>query len=372
MPSSLHFQVKGLFLPMRITFKQASSVRNHGESVWCEVHRDGISGCGEGCPRIYVTNETVDSALEWINEKLPEIQKECITIHLLKSWMVENRMEIDEHPAAFCAIETALLDLFSKEKNVGVEKFLGWDNAKKLYHYTGVLSDGGEEKFIAHSQRFLQGGFTDFKIKVNGDIAVDQKKFKLLFDLAEKINVPDLRIRLDANNLWKDEPEKAIDFLSKIETPIFGIEEPVAPKDYQMLSKISRALDLPIILDESLCNLSDLKQLDQFPGKYILNLKVSRVGGLLRSLEMIEEFKKRNHQIIIGAHVGETSILTRAGMCAAQAAAGNLASHEGGFGLLLLENEPVAPSLMFGAKGQIDLATINGNWSYGWGLKIKS
>lgn len=368
MKTPIDLQVKSLFLPLRTTFKQASSVRSLGESIWCKVQRGEIIGLGEGCPRIYVTNETAETALDWIHQKLSEIQNECHSLDSLKNWMNENREEIDEHPAAFCAIETALLDLFSKEKNINVEKLLGLESPERVFTYTGVLSDGGEEKFIAHASRFLQGGFTDFKIKVNGDLKIDRKKFELLFDLAKKYNVSNLRIRLDANNLWKGKVEEAIAHLAALNSPIFGIEEPVAPKNYTALSQISKELDVSIILDESLCAFSDFKKLDQVSGKFIGNLKVSRLGGAIRSFEIIEALKKRNHQIIVGAHVGETSILTRAGMCVSQAAGKNLVAQEGGFGEILLEKDEVQPSLNFGKLGQIDLSKEKGNWNYGWGF----
>ena len=147
------------------------------------------------------------------------------------------------------------------------------------------------------------------------------------------------------------------------------------------LEKISLTLKASVILDESLCTLSDLKAYDGLKGDYIANIKVSRVGGVLRGLKMIQALKKRSWRIIIGAHVGETSVMTRAGICLAQASKENLIAHEGGFGLILLENEPVTPSLMFGAKGQLDLTknyivktrkgdTVYSNetWNHGWGF----
>lgn len=159
----------------------------------------------------------------------------------------------------------------------------------------------------------------------------------------------------------------AIEHLSKLEGPFLGIEEPVGPKEYEALGKLSQALGVPVILDESLRSLEDFKLLDEMKGEYIANLKVSRLGGVLRSLEMMDELKKRKKEIIVGAHVGETSILTRAGMCVAQYAGENLLAQEGGFGEILLEKDVVRPSLSFGARGRIELEEI-GN---GWGLEVE-
>ena len=369
MKTTLNLSAEIFKLPFRTSFKQASSVRNFGESIWCEVRRGKIVGLGEGCPRNYVTNETVKSALAWINRKQVEIQNECPSLDLLKIWIKENREEIDQHPAAFCAIETAMLDLFAKEEDKSVEELLGIGLRKDIYSYTGVLSDGGEQKLTAHITRFLEMGFSDFKIKVNGDIKIDTRKFEILSELVNKFKVANLRIRLDANNLWKGKVNDAIQHLSQLKNPLFGVEEPILPKNCEGLGLISNELNLAIILDESLCALSDFTRLDRSAGQFIANLKVSRIGGVIRSMEMVNELKKRNIPIIIGAHVGETSILTRAGMCVANTADQNLVAQEGGVGEILLEKDIVHPSLRFGKGGQINLANYTtNNWNYGWGL----
>ncbi|MEO1262872.1 MAG: enolase C-terminal domain-like protein [Bacteroidota bacterium] len=385
MTDPISLRAKELQLPMRTTFKQASSVRNVGESIWCEANRGKQTGLGEGCPRKYVTGENLGGAMNWLNTKIPEIQLGCRSLPGLKEWINNYRSEIDENPAAFSAIEIALVELFAKEKKSSVEKLVGLNSPCRIYQYTGVLGDSSEKKYTAMAQRFFKMGFTDFKIKVNGALDTDNKKLKIVHQLAAQNNIPEIRIRLDANNLWKGNVDAAIGHLSKLDYPIFGIEEPVAPKNYEALEKISSTLGVAVILDESICNLNDLNRLDPVLNNYIANIKVSRIGGLLRSLELIDALKARDKKIIIGAHVGETSILTRAGMCAANAAGNHLVAQEGGFGLLLLEKEPVGPSLMIGPKGQIDLSnnyTIKTpekiieipkeNWSVGWGMRVLS
>lgn len=383
MSKTLKLKVHPLHIPLRTTFKQASSTRNIGESIWCEAQRGSTVGYGEGCPRIYVTDETVKTGLLWLNEKLSEFSNQCDSLAALKMWMADNRAIIDQHPAAFCAIETALLDLFAREKGQNVEALLGLTPPQNVYQYTVVLGDSSEEKFKALIQRYLSMGFADFKVKVNGQLKEDQQKLKNIRLLCQKNQLSNYRIRLDANNLWPKQTNIAIDYLAQLESPFLGIEEPIEPKNYQGLSQISEALNMPIILDESLCNLTDLAKLNQVSGQFIANLKVSRIGGVLRTLELITALKKANKSIIIGAHVGETSVLTRAGMIAANAASQQLIAQEGGFGTILLEKDMVYPSLSLGAGGRIDLRkpytakvadetkTVSiDNWDIGWGVSV--
>ena len=231
MSNRISLDVAELKLPLRTTFKQASSVRKVGESIWCKASRSDLTGLGEGCPRKYVTGENLASALKWLYIKISDIADSCQSLNDLRAWMNFHRPEIDENPAAFSAVEIALLDLLATEENCSVEKLVGLNSPCQIYQYTGVLGDSGEEKYKAMALRFVKMGFTDFKIKVNGDLNIDRQKLKIVHHIAAENNIPNIRLRLDANNLWKGNADAAIAHLSKLDFPIFGIEEPVAPKN---------------------------------------------------------------------------------------------------------------------------------------------
>jgi hypothetical protein len=61
-------------------------------------------------------------------------------------------------------------------------------------------------------------------------------------------------------------------------------------------------------------------------------------------------------RVIVGAQVGETSLLTRAALTVAHAAADVLVAQEGAFGTFLLERDVCDPPLMFGAGGVLDVS----------------
>ena len=385
MNNPIKFQFKALRLPFKTTFKQASATRKEGESIWCEVIRGNKKGLGEGCPRIYVTQETVPQGLDWLENMLPEFAATVFSLADLKDWITQNELLIDQHPAAFCAIETALLDLFAQESGQSVEALLGLINPQLTHTYTAVLGDSSSTTFRALVNRYLALGFSDFKIKLSGQLAQDQQKLETIHLLYKRNSSHPFRVRLDANNLWAGKKEAAIPYLIQLPGPIMSIEEPIAPKKFEGLNEMSRSLKVPIILDESLCNKRDVAVMSKFKSSFIANLKVSKLGGIIRTLEIIQKLKKIQAPIIIGAHVGETSVLTRAGMCAAKAADESLLAQEGGFGTLLLEQDQVQPSLMFGQAGKIQLShayqskTLNSQiqlpikcWNSGWGLQLNT
>lgn len=381
---AIRIEVQPLKLKLKSTIRHAGATRKEGESVWVKAERNGIIGFGEGCPRTYVAGDDLEQSVRWARENFASGKERFCLFEDVKNWIAENGKIIDTYPSAWCAIETAMLDLFTKEQNCSMASFLGLSNQENRGRYSAVLGDDESWKFIHLADQYLVRGFSDFKIKLNGSLKEDQAKLKVLRDLCGQHRTEGVRIRLDANNLWKGYPEKAIAHLQALGGSVFAVEEPVGPRDVEDICKVSAATGLPIILDESLCTEADLSLYAKRPFKFIANIKVSRVGGLIRALRLIEKLKALGWPIIIGCHVGETSLLTRAALIAGNAAGENLIAQEGAFGDYLVEREPVHPVLKFGRSGILDLSspyylkTDQGlqvipreNWNTGFGLQCR-
>lgn len=96
------------------------------------------------------------------------------------------------------------------------------------------------------------------------------------------------------------------------------------------------------------------------------------MGGLIRSLEIVARARALGVQLIIGAQVGETSLLTRAAWTVAQAAGDALLAQEGAFGTYLLQEDIRRPALMFGAGGVLDPKNYLNPNSSGWGFRFQT
>ncbi|MBF0452817.1 MAG: hypothetical protein HQK75_19090 [Candidatus Magnetomorum sp.] len=381
---NIYLQIQELKIPFTITVRHASAVRITTKSIWVEAIRGENSGFGEGCPRDYVTGENFNNCHEWFIKHRESIQTECLDLDKLQIWLSSHQEEIDRNSSIWCAIEAALLELFAKENDCSVETLLGLMEPNRLYSYTAILGDDQEHKYKLMIDKYLAVGMSDFKIKLNGDLERDQQKLHILHEQAKQHQMSNIRIRLDANNLWDGQLKQALTHLKALDIPFWAIEEPVASRAAREMGEISQAISLPVILDESLCRLEDINLFEDVPGNFIANIKISKVGGVLRAIPLIEAIKKRGWPIIIGAHVGETSVLTRAAMLVAQVAGESLIAQEGAFGTNLLKYEICEPSLKFARKGIIDLRQpyIDGDvkgsqiytpehWHLGWGLKAR-
>jgi len=255
--------------------------------------------------------------------------------------------------------------MLAKQEGKSIESLLDLPPLQGNYQYSAVLGDAEIESFKTSLEQYLDQGFTDFKLKLSGELARDQAKIAEL----QRYKNNALRVRLDANNLWSSADE-AIAYLLALDSTFFAIEEPLKANSYKDLTVIAEALRCKIILDESFLRIDQFAMLDQSPNRWLINLRVSKMGGLLRSLAIIESARTLGIGLIVGAQVGETSLLTRAGLTAAQAARGILNAQEGAFGTYLLERDVYDPPLMFGKAGLLNSSKYPSLNMPGFGLSL--
>ena len=345
----------------RHSFSHASATRSKTETLLVSARlEDGSIGWGESCPRSYVTGENLASANQFVTAVSATLIARIGNVDDLRDWTLQNRERIDRNPAAWCAIELALLDAFSRSQGKSVEDLLGLPSIhRQVFSYSAVLDNSSLPTFEAMLEAYLAVGISDFKMKLSGDLAADKSKVQLIQQMAS-----DIRLRVDANNLWDDSRE-AIGFLQQLNMPLFGIEEPLQPGALGGMASIAESLDCKIILDESLLTLQDLEMLQPNLERWVVNLRVSKMGGLLRSISLLDRTAQLQIPVIVGAQVGETSLLTRAALTAARYAGPQLVAQEGAFSTLLLREDVFHPNLMFGTGGLLT-ADVPGS---GFGLQ---
>ena len=354
---------RALCIPFRLSFSHASATREATQALWVEARSAAHTGYGEGCPREYVTGESAASAAAFVSQHAGGWREVIDGLPALREWGERHRALVDRHPAAWCAFELAVLDLIGRRESVPVEAVLGLPAPSGRFAYTAVIGDGPLEAFRAQLERYRQVGFRSFKIKLAGEHSRDQAKVEAL----RRAGMSGSEVRADANNLWRN-AEEASAALRALSFRFAALEEPLAPGDYAGMARLGASLGVPIILDESLTRVAQLDALPGGPEAWIVNVRVSKMGGLLRALALVAAARQRGLRIVVGAHVGETSLLTRAALPVARAAADCLLAQEGAFGTHLLAHDAVAPTLTFGARGMLDADELGLAGRPGWGL----
>ncbi len=335
-------------IPLRLQVIHNLSQRTSSESLVVRlVSEEGVEGYGEGAPRDYVTGEATAKSLSALQELCREhlIGKELDSppqaLALLEGL---RKTEVGEtHPAALCAFETALLDLTGNSFGQSIPVMLGLGRERNAF-YSAVIPLMPEEMTQHFLMRCFQLEIKSVKLKVKGAETVRSVA------LARELLGRDADLRVDANGAWTlSEAKEAMKLLADYD--ISSVEQPVPKKDFSSLQELALKSEIPIVADESVCTLKELREMLALDFPFILNLRLSKCGGLLNSLEIYREAAAKGVSCQLGCQVGETGILSALGRRLAGALP--FIHIEGCFGNHLLKEDIVAENLTFGRKGRV-------------------
>ena len=105
------------------------------------------------------------------------------------------------------------------------------------------------------------------------------------------------------------------------------------------------------IHDESLITIDDAQRLIELGVADAFNIRISKCGGLIPSLRIAALGRRHNVCLQLGCMVGETSILSAAGLRFLEVCPG-VTWAEGCFGSFLLSDDVVKKELRFGYAGR--------------------
>jgi len=345
--------------PFQFEFKSTHAQRINSETIIIQLDFDnGIVGYGESTPRPYVTGEDCSTVVDTIKRiysprllsaEIADIKDVKNTLFALESeHNVENASIFN---SALGAIDIALLDALGKYQNISSSYFLGQESLMSVPYSISVpfLPMKKVQEIYDLMKKF---GFHHVKVLLSSSESEDLERIAFLRTLlGEKAD-----IRVEINGKWSF--EQAVSNLDKLQKfNISAIEQPLPKNDIEGLKKLKKKIGVPIIADESMCSLSDAKNLIDMDACDILNIKISKCGGLLKSREIALYAASRNIPCQLGAHVGETEILTAAGLCFTRSIP-DLLFFEGFSSLLFQDNwvagglkinkKPVSPKTAFG------------------------
>jgi L-alanine-DL-glutamate epimerase-like enolase superfamily enzyme len=364
----MHIQsisAESLQIPMKIRFAQANNETSVSDSVIVTVQTtEGLKGLGECCPRLYVTGESVPSVMKdiaWLEAYLAG--KEISDLDALKELLDH---EIQQHigTSTLCGLELALLDALGKSEGKHVLALFGEKEAIKM-KYSGIIPLQAIEKLPKLLATWRYVGFADIKIKVSNDLQDGLARIKVIKELFSE----DIPIRLDANAGWTLE-----EAFSQIPTYLeqgITVFEQIFPRGQQaeMQQVTAKFGDrAEIMADEELVSFAAAQSLAETQACNRFNIKLSKVGGILEALKIHRLAARHGITVQLGAHFGETSLLTAAGIIFATLAK-DLKALEGGFGTHLLERDITSQPLMFNQQAEIALSSVE-NLPPGLGLFI--
>ncbi len=307
---------------------------------------DAITGFGEGVPRVFVTGEVLSDSLAFLRQVLAPaiLTRDFPSPQALVKALADlyHHAQAQRHPAAFCALETALLDAAGQTWNMPVAEFIG-PKQRTTLEYSAVIPMLSLEKMVQLFQLVKAIGMRFVKLKVGTDS--DLETLRLARDeLGDEVD-----IRVDANAAWT--PAEAIDRLREMQPyRLSAVEQPVAKADFAGLKQVSEAIRIPVIADESLCNEDDARRLIDLKACRGFNIRLSKCGGLGTATRIRQMAETAGVLCQVGCQVGETSILSAAGRHFALTVP-HLSYVEGSYSPYLLARDVVANPVVFNGGG---------------------
>jgi L-fuconate dehydratase len=140
-----------------------------------------------------------------------------------------------------------------------------------------------DEKLVHLSKEAVADGFSLIKLKVGADNAADQRRVAL----AREAVGPDIRIAVDANQIWG--VEQAIAWLKPLAPyDLHWIEEPTSPDDVLGHAAIRKAVaPVRVATGEHCHNQVMFKQLLQAEAIDVLQLDATRVAGVNENIAIL-------------------------------------------------------------------------------------
>ena len=181
-------------------------------------------------------------------------------------------------PAMIFALETALLDLAAQASRQPLFRQLNAHAPAKV-SLNAVLPLGELKQTVETAARRVGEGYRTLKLKIRGP-----QDEALLVALRARLG-DDVVLRLDANGAW-DLPT-AVAVMRQFEPyGIAYVEQPLPPGDYQALAELRREAGIAVAVDESVSDMTSVKQLLEQEAMDVIILKPMIQGGLLACMEM--------------------------------------------------------------------------------------
>lgn len=183
---------------------------------------------------------------------------------------------------AKAAVEMALLDIAGKRLGAPVSTLLGGRHRERIPLSVSIANPDFDEDLDFARDVVARHGVNIFKVKTGfTSHAEDMRRMARL----KEVLPATADIRVDYNQGL--DPWDAIRQLKEIETfaPTF-IEQPVKRHQRAAMAEITRALDTPIMADESVFDPIDAVELVRDRFAKLVSIKIMKAGGIARAREV--------------------------------------------------------------------------------------
>ena len=187
--------------------------------------------------------------------------------------MTQLYKNVKRNNFAKAGLEMACWDLLAQAQGQPLHAMLG-GNRKEILSGVSLGIEQDINRLFDNIEQFLDEGYHRIKLKIAPGKDVD-----VIRQVRERY--PDVPLMVDANsayNLSHLPIFKELDAFS-----LMMVEQPLAHDDIIDHAKLQRELQTPLCLDESIHSVADARKALELGSCRIINIKVSRLGGVLEA-----------------------------------------------------------------------------------------
>ena len=204
-------------------------------------------------------------------------QRYLVPAALGAPWETPEELEatwrrIRGHEFAKAGFSAAAWDLHARAAGVPLATALGGTRSEVVAGVSLGIEPTIDE-LLAQVDRQVEAGYGRVKLKIAPGWDVEPVR-------AVRAAHPGLDLHVDANGAYRDTPESAAIMRALDGFGLTMIEQPFAPRDFVAHARLQSAIATPVCLDESVVDIADLHTMLALDAGRVLNIKVSRMGGL--------------------------------------------------------------------------------------------
>lgn len=256
--------------------------------VVTEIILDNKTIYGEVTPLEGYTDETIEDILKEFDRIKPLVIGKNVENSLKILYDEINEFNSFALSALVPPIENYLYNYEDLYSNVLLDR-------KDLIYALKIEQDKND--ILNEIKQIIINGYITIKIKVGKCLKNELE----LVELLAKFNLENLKIRFDANGGYTfSEADIFLKSLSKISNNVEYLEQPLCRKCWiELEALINIGHDIPIMIDESIYSLKDIKKSYDIGAKFI-KIKLCKYGSLYHLQKALDYAKSLGLNVVFG------------------------------------------------------------------------
>lgn len=244
------------------------------DSTFVKMETDaGLSGWAEGCPWGHTYLPAHGAGIRAAAELLAPA---LIGMDPRRVEHINEQMDftLPGHLYAKSPFDIACWDIFGQSTGLSIADLLGgcYDQPTPI---ASSISTGSPEQMLALIQEYRDRGYYCHSVKIGADTELDVKRIRYL----ESNRKDGEFIWYDVNRAWL--PAEAIQVMNRVRDLPLMFEQPC--ETLEQCAGVQARTTHPISIDERLETIQDMQKIVHESIGEIVNIKISRVGGLTRA-----------------------------------------------------------------------------------------